>query len=96
MANVNKAEIIRTANQTNSLGGYINTDGKWCATRTPDELATLINSLGFVVISAKVTHNCTTQVIAADIVGELRGVYVMSWNGFVRQYNPEIHGDTAI
>jgi hypothetical protein len=76
--NVTKEDIIEIAKDNNGLGGYVNTDGAWCDTRTPRELAEIIESLGFVVVSAIDTPTCTARITTAD-------GYVMSWNGFVRK-----------
>jgi hypothetical protein len=73
-----RLNILLAAYERNGDGGYINTDGYWAGTRTPEELAALIEKIGFKVESAVSTATCTALITTAE-------GFEMSWNGYVRK-----------
>lgn len=66
-------EIMRTAK--NPFGGFVNTDGDWCATRTPEEFKDYLLSIEPV----PVRHYGSTQLCTAYVVFE-NGLKC-TWNG---------------
>lgn len=75
-----KQDIIDKAFQSRNggqlRGGYVSTDGAWCLTRSPEELANLLRNLGFTVTKAYATVTCTAIV---ETVENVRA----AWNGWV-------------
>lgn len=72
-----KETIIETANQS-EIGGFVNTDGDWCMTRTPEQFKEMLESyFGFEVIECKETAHSTA--IATTKCGLL-----IAWNGHCR------------
>lgn len=64
-------KMIDTANKTSEYdktfhGGFINTDGDWCACGTPKEFKKHIESYGFEVVSCKATATSTAIAITKD------------------------------
>ena len=72
-----REQIIETANREH--GGYVNTDGAWCNTRTPEEFKQMLEEkFGFEVIECKATANSTAVALTKD------GLKI-SWNGYCRK-----------
>lgn len=69
-----KEQIIEAA--TKEHGGFVNTDGAWCRTRTPGQFRAFLESeYGFEVIECKATNFSTAVAITAD------GLRI-AWNGY--------------
>lgn len=67
-----KQKIIEAANR----GDFVNTDGNWCMTRTPEEFKTFLEKeFGFEVVECKSIAGCTAIAVTAD-------GYVIGWNGY--------------
>lgn len=78
-----KEKIIEAANRksiySDHTGDFVNTDGEWCMTRTPEQFkAFLEEAFGFEVIECKPTNNSTAIATTAD------GLQI-AWNGFCRK-----------
>ena len=72
-----KEKIINTASKEH--GGFVNTDGAWCMTRTPAQFkAFLENAFGFEVTECKTEKNSTAVAITAD------GLQI-AWNGYCKK-----------
>lgn len=72
-----KERIIETANQP-EIGGFVNTDGDWCMTRTPEQFKEMLESyFGFEVIECKATAH--SKAIAKTKCG-----LQIAWNGHCR------------
>lgn len=72
-----KEQIINAASKP--YGEFVNTDGKWCMTRTPEQFkAFLENTFGFEVVECKSTNNSTAVAITADGLS-------IAWNGYCRK-----------
>lgn len=70
-----KQKIIEVATRT-KLGGFVNTDGKWCMTRTPEQFkAFLEKEFGFEVVECKETAVSTAVAVTSD-------GYEIAWNGY--------------
>ena len=81
-----KQNIIGIATQTRGQirGGYVDTDGEWCLTRSPEGLAALLSSLGFTVTKAYKTAYSTA------IVETEEGIRA-AWNGWVEPIKKAAH-----
>lgn len=70
-----RQKIIEAATRT-ELGGFVNTDGKWCMTRNPEQFkAFLEKEFGFEIVECKATSGSTAIAVTAD-------GYVIAWNGY--------------
>lgn len=75
-----KEKIIEVANG-NPIGGFVNTDGVWCITRSPKEFKEMLEHFfGFTVISCVKTEHSTA--IATTECG-----LQIAWNGYCRRIN---------
>lgn len=71
-----REQIIAAANRG---GAFVNTDGEWCATRTPAEFAEFLErEYGFDVVECHATGNSTAIAVTAC------GMQIV-WNGFCRR-----------
>lgn len=69
-----KEEIIETAKQQH--GGFVNTDGDWCGTRTPKQFKEMLEkNFGFKVIECYETDYSTAIAITQE------GIKI-AWNGY--------------
>lgn len=74
MVKTTKEKIITAASK--DFGDFVNTDGDWCLTRTPEQFKTFLEkSFGFSVIECKATANSTAVAITDD------GIKI-AWNGY--------------
>lgn len=72
-----KEKIINTASETH--GGFVNTDGEWSMTSTPEQFkAFLEKSFGFVVTKCKSSNTSTAVAFTAD------GLQI-AWNGYCKK-----------
>lgn len=72
-----KETIINAA--AKEYGEFVNTDGAWCMTRTPEQFKNFLeNKFGFEVIECKATTYSTAVAITAD------GLRIV-WNGYCRK-----------
>lgn len=70
-----KQKIIEAATRR-EYGGFVNTDGKWCMIRNPEEFkAFLEDEFGFEVVECKEAPGSTAIAVTAD-------GYVIAWNGY--------------
>ena len=76
-----RQKIVEAANRIGwggHRGGFVNTDGDWCLTRTPQEFkAFLEQAFGFKVVACKATAESTAIAVTAD-------GYKIAWNGYCR------------
>lgn len=75
-----KEKIIEAANRkspySGCTGGFVNTDGEWCMTRTPEQFREFLERVfGFMVTECKAT--CGSTAIATTACG-----LQIAWNGF--------------
>lgn len=76
-----KEKIIERANENycGTYGGFVNTDGAWCITRTPEQFKEMLEYFfGFEVIDCKSKPGCTA--IATTKCG-----LEIAWNGYCRK-----------
>lgn len=71
-----KEKVTEAANRAH--GGFVNTDGDWCMTRTPSEFRGFLAKLGFEVTECKETAESTAIAITAE-------GYKIAWNGYCRR-----------
>lgn len=70
-----RQKIIEVATRTEH-GGFVNTDGEWCMTRTPEQFKAFLESeFWFEVVECKATAGSTAIAVTAD-------GYVIAWNGY--------------
>lgn len=70
-----RQKIIEAATR-DQFGHFVNTDGKWCMTRNPEEFkAFLEDEFGFEVVECKEAPGSTAIAVTAD-------GYVIAWNGY--------------
>lgn len=73
-----KEKIIKTAESVSPMfgrvGGFINTDGEWCRSTTPEKFKAYLESLGFTVVKCYATSY--SSAIAETIDG-----YKLAYNG---------------
>lgn len=69
-----KQKIIEAATRR-EYGGFVNTDGEWCMTRSPKEFkAFLEKEFGFEVVECKEMAGSTAIAVTSD-------GYEIAWNG---------------
>lgn len=78
-----RERIVEAANRKpaygDAPGGFVNTDGDWCATRTPEEFkAFLENNFGFEVT------DCRSTAGSAAVATTACGLRI-AWNGYCRK-----------
>lgn len=72
-----KEKIINAASK--EYGGFVNTDGAWCMTRTPEQFkAFLENTFGFEVTECKSANNSMAVAITNDGL-------TIAWNGYCKK-----------
>lgn len=69
-----KQKIIEAATRR-EYGGFVNTDGEWCMTRSPKEFKEFLEKeFGFEVVECKEMAGSTAVATTSD-------GYVIAWNG---------------
>ena len=75
-----KEKIIEVANR--DCGGFVNTDGAWCMTRTPQEFAEMLEHFfGFQIESCVERNGCSALATTKD-------GYLIAWNGYCKHCEP--------
>ena len=75
---VTKKSVISAASES-PYGGFVNTDGEWCMTRTPDQFKRFLEErLGFIVTKCQSTNSSTA------IATTVEGIQIF-WNGFCKK-----------
>lgn len=72
-----KEKIISTTSKEH--GGFVNTDGAWCMTRTPAQFAAYLERMyGFEIIDCKSDKGSTAIAITSDGL-------MIAWNGYCKR-----------
>lgn len=70
-----KQKIIEAATRR-ECGGFVNTDGEWCMTRSPKEFKEFLEKeFGFEVVECKEMAGSTAVAVTSD-------GYEIAWNGY--------------